>query len=116
MQETRQTTDMLDQIVTDHDLPVLVYFWAGWCSDCRRFSPIFDQIEIEFHRKVKTIKVDTEKYMDIAQQFTVMSIPTLLMLKDGKEVLRIVEEYNKEQIIRSIDKELAEKIENRLEG
>ena len=77
------TKDNFENEVLKSDIPVLVDFWASWCGPCRMMSPIVDQIAEEVTDcKVGKINVDEEP--DLAQQFGIMSIPTLLVFRDGK--------------------------------
>ena len=77
------TKDNFENEVLKSDIPVLVDFWASWCGPCRMMSPIVDQIAEEVTNcKVGKINVDEEG--ELAQQFGIMSIPTLLVFRDGK--------------------------------
>ena len=77
------TKDNFENEVLKSDVPVLVDFWASWCGPCRMMSPIVDQIAEEVTGcKVGKINVDEEG--ELAQQFGIMSIPTLLVFRDGK--------------------------------
>ena len=77
------TKDNFENEVLKSDVPVLVDFWASWCGPCRMMSPIVDQIAEEVTDcKVGKINVDEEG--ELAQQFGIMSIPTLLVFRDGK--------------------------------
>jgi len=63
---------------------VLVDFWAAWCGPCKMLSPVIDELGSELDGKVKVVKVNIDEHPSLAQQYGVMSIPTLLVLKDGK--------------------------------
>ena len=65
---------------------VLIDFWASWCGPCRMVSPIVDEIAEESPAGAKVCKVNVDEQPELAQQFQVMSIPTLLVMKDGKPV------------------------------
>ncbi len=65
-------------------LPVLIDFWAPWCGPCRMFSPIIDEVAEEMAGKAKVVKVNIDEELELAEKFGVMSIPTLVLVKDGK--------------------------------
>jgi thioredoxin 1 len=79
-----------DVEVTNAEAPVVVDFWAGWCMPCKMLAPVVDQIAAEFAGKVKVVKVDVDRNQALAAKFGVRGIPTLLVLKNGQEVDRMV--------------------------
>ncbi|MBQ4581541.1 MAG: thioredoxin [Clostridia bacterium] len=70
----------------NQDKPVLVDFWAPWCGPCRMLAPVLEEVSAQYADQVAVGKVDVDKCPDLAQQFRVMSIPTLILFKDGKVV------------------------------
>jgi len=77
-----------DEVVGGSKLPVVVDFWAEWCPPCRFLGPIFEKVSERFAGKVEFVKVDVDAAPDIAARFGIHAIPTLILLKDGKEIAR----------------------------
>ena len=96
------TKQNFEKEVIDSEKPVLLDFWADWCGPCRMVSPIVDEIaEEETTVKVGKINVDDEP--ELAQRFSVMSIPTLILIKNGTEVKRLVGARSKSELLSWID-------------
>lgn len=78
---------------------VLIDFWASWCGPCRMMSPVIDSIAEEEGNTVKVCKINIDEEQNLAVKYNVMSIPTFIVLKNGKEVARSVGVQDKNEII-----------------
>ncbi len=91
-----------EQEVLKSDLPVLVDFWAEWCGPCRAIAPIIEELAGELQGKMKVAKVNVDEAQDLAGNYNVMSIPTLLIFKNGQPVEQIVGALPKPQLLTKI--------------
>lgn len=79
------TNETFEQEVLRSDAPVIVDFWASWCGPCRMLAPILDQVASE-RPDVKIAKINVDEQMELASRFGIVSIPTLIVFKDGQPV------------------------------
>ena len=84
------TDETFNQAVLKSDQPILVDFWAVWCGPCRMVAPVVDEIAREQAGKLKVMKLDVDDNQNTAMAYGVMSIPTLILFKNGQPVERIV--------------------------
>ncbi len=86
MAEIKITKDNFASEVEQSPIPVLVDFWATWCTPCRMLGPVVSKIAEEYEGKIKVGKVNVDEEGELAQRFGIMSIPLVILFKDGKAV------------------------------
>ena len=96
-----------EQEVIQSPTPVLVDLWAAWCGPCRLIAPVVEELAGTYAGKVKMGKVNVDDYPQLAAQYRVMNIPTLLLFKGGQEVDRIVGVVPKQELSRHLDQLLS---------
>ncbi len=95
------TQDNFDDNVADG--VSLIDFWAEWCGPCRMMTPILDDVAEDFEGRAKVFKVNVDDAQELAAKFSVSSIPTLLVLKDGAEVKRFVGVTQKTELAKALE-------------
>ena len=88
-----------EEEVLKSEKTVLIDFWASWCGPCKMMSPVIDAIAEEMGEKIKVCKINIDEEQNLAVKYNVMSIPTFIVLKNGKEVSRSVGVQDKSEII-----------------
>ena len=91
-----------EEMLAGSDIPVLVDFYADWCGPCRMMSGILEQVQAQMKQKVQVVKINTEKYTELASQYQIYALPTLLVFKDGQPVDRIEGVLPPEKIIQRL--------------
>ncbi len=92
------TNNNFEQEVLHSDKPVLIDFWASWCGPCRMVGPIIDEIAAE-RQDIKVVKINVDEEQELAASFQIMSIPTLVVMKDGKVISQSAGAKSKAQIL-----------------
>lgn len=93
-----EITNNFEKEVLESEIPVLVDFWATWCQPCKVMAPTFDLISDEYKNKIKVVKIDVDKYRQIAEEYGVKGIPTIIIFKEGFENKRLVGVQSKNNI------------------
>jgi len=115
-QITTLTDATFDEVVGASDKPILVDFWAEWCGPCKMIAPILEELAVEQSDNFTIGKLDVDLNVATATKFSVMSIPTLLLFKDGEVVARLVgakpkgamlQEITGEPVVRAVELRLA---------
>lgn len=99
---TTLTVDSFDEAISSASEPMIVDFWAEWCGPCKMISPVLDEIAAENAGKLTIGKVNVDENPDLARRFEVMSIPTLIVFKDGEPIKRLVGAKNKAGLLEDL--------------
>lgn len=100
------TDDSFKAEVLESNVPVLVDFWAPWCGPCRMVAPVVEEIAKEFEGKIKVVKVNTDENPQVASQYGIRSIPTLIVFKDGQRVDMVVGAVPRTTLATTVEKHL----------
>jgi thioredoxin 1 len=103
---TTLTDATFDEHVGGSSVPVLVDFWAEWCGPCKQIAPILEEIAEEQAGKISIAKLNIDENLDVTRRFEVMSIPTLLLFKDGQPVQRLIGAKPKGALLQEISAHL----------
>ena len=101
MSAIKITAENYENEVLNSDKPVLLDFWAAWCSPCKMVSPLVDEIALE-NADIKVGKINVDEQPELAAKFGVMSIPTLVVMENGKEINRSIGAMPKASILKLV--------------
>jgi len=97
------TEETFDEVVGSSDLPLVVDFWAEWCGPCRMVAPVLEAIAAEHEGRLRVAKINVDDAPNIARRLEVMSIPTLIVFKDGVAKKRLVGAKGKGQLLQELE-------------
>jgi thioredoxin len=97
----KQFTSFQD-LLSGSDMPVLVDFYATWCGPCQMMTPILEQVNAQLKGRLQVVKIDTDKYPQLASQYQIYALPTLVLFKNGQPVERIEGVVVAEQLIQRL--------------
>ncbi|NET16328.1 MAG: thioredoxin [Okeania sp. SIO1H6] len=103
---TPVTDSSFKQEVLESDVPVLVDFWAPWCGPCRMVAPVVEEIAGQYEGQIKVVKVNTDENPNVASQYGIRSIPTLMIFKGGQRVDMVVGAVPKTTLANTLEKYL----------
>ncbi len=103
MSELILTKENFDSEVLNSDMPVIVDFWASWCGPCKMLAPVIEELAKELDGKVKVGKVNVDEQNELAAKYQIMSIPTVLLFKNGEVAATSVGVRPKEQLLDALN-------------
>ena len=92
--------------VLQSEIPVVVDFWATWCGPCRKLAPVIEELAKNYDSKVRFVKVNVEESLNIAKEYSISGLPTLMIFKSGEAVERMTGLMPKSTIVSNIEKHI----------
>ena len=99
---TKKQFNSFEEMLSGSDVPVLVDFYAEWCGPCQMMGPILEQVNLQLKDRLRIVKIDTEKYTQLASQYQIAALPTLVLFKNGQPVDRIEGVFQARELIQHL--------------
>ncbi|MDB9444745.1 thioredoxin [Anabaenopsis tanganyikae CS-531] len=99
---TKKQFNSFEEMLSGSDVPVLVDFYADWCGPCQMMVPILEKVNAQLQNRLRVVKIDTEKYTVLANQYQITALPTLVLFKQGQPVERIEGVMQAEQLVQHL--------------
>ncbi|MBE9055175.1 thioredoxin [Sphaerospermopsis sp. LEGE 08334] len=99
---TKKQFNSFEEMLSGSDVPVLVDFYAEWCGPCQMMGPILEQVNAQLKDCLRIVKIDTEKYTQLATQYQIEALPTLVLFKNGQPVDRIEGVFQARELIQHL--------------
>ena len=103
---TKKQFNSFEEMLSGSDLPVLVDFYADWCGPCQMMVSILEQVNNQLKDRLRIVKIDTEKYANLASQYQISALPTLVLFKQGQPVDRIEGVMEAQQLVENLKSRL----------
>jgi protein disulfide-isomerase len=99
---TKKQFGSFQELIAQSEMPLLVDFYAPWCGPCQMMAPILEQVNHAMKNQVRIVKINTENYPELASQYQIHALPTLVLFKQGKPIDRIEGVLNAQQLIQRL--------------
>ncbi|MDD1413813.1 thioredoxin [Dolichospermum sp. ST_con] len=103
---TKKQFNSFEEMLSGSDVPVLVDFYADWCGPCQMMTPILEQVNLQLKDRLRIVKIDTEKYTELASQYGISALPTLVLFKQGQPVDKIEGVMQAAQLVQHLQPQL----------
>ncbi|RUS95226.1 thioredoxin [Dulcicalothrix desertica PCC 7102] len=100
---TKKQFNSFEEMLSSSDVPVLVDFYADWCGPCKLMSQILEQVNAQLQGRMRVAKIDTEKYTQLASEYGIQALPTLILFKQGKPVDKIEGVLQAQDLVRRLE-------------
>lgn len=85
--------------VLNQEIPVLVDFFATWCGPCKMLAPVLEELDAEYGERIKIVKIDIDKHIELARQFRVATVPTMMIFENGEAKETVIGYHSKEELV-----------------